>query len=377
MPHQKLPSGNDASNHSRKYADTGSHIGFYVPYHSTCSSICQSFVMYFIIFTNKMVIISHLSCRSLLIIYKNYIIRKKCWHITPALFQTQNLTYSAFYIVWICHIVIFITEQADIPLTVSWSTRFCASCPKIRHPAVYTVFSGYHIIPCYFLLYDIILPVYRHSGISGMSYDYHTFTGLFWHIFIIYPEIRHNCPHPAPETGHTDHVGNFRTAVTRYLQSAILFLRLSSGSVWVISELSECCPVAGAYPHPAQFTCRRILWGRTYTGTDWCSLIRTLLQNRSCQFPSYEIWYMIYISGDRQTIPVCFALSAGSDFRPQPQQRHEITVLRSDRVPYAYYTISSQYTTVRERRCELYLTNFLKWTILYGRQWADYLTYLY
>ena len=143
--------------------------------------------MYFIIFTNKMVIISHLSCRSLLIIYKNYIIRKKYWHITPALFQTQNLTYSAFYIVWICHIVIFITEQVDIPLTVSWSTRFCASCPKIRHPAVYTVFSGYHIIPRYFLLYDIILPVYRHSGISGMSYDYHTFTGLFWHIFIIYP----------------------------------------------------------------------------------------------------------------------------------------------------------------------------------------------
>lgn len=168
------------------------------------------------------------------------------------------------------------------------------------------------------LLYDIILPVYRHSGISGMSYDYHTFTGLFWHIFIIYPEIRHNwprpapetatgnisltgdefrhsCPHPAPETGHTDYVDDFRTAVTRYLQSAILFLQLSSGSVWVISELSECRPVAGAYPHPAQFTCRRILWGRTYTGTDWCSPIRTLLQNRSCQFPSYEIWYMIYI----------------------------------------------------------------------------------
>lgn len=48
------------------------------------------------------------------------------------------------------------------------------------------------------LLYDIILPVYRHSGISGMSYDYHTFTGLFWHIFIIYPgnppQLSTSCP---------------------------------------------------------------------------------------------------------------------------------------------------------------------------------------
>lgn len=126
------------------------------------------------------------------------------------LLYCMNLSY--------CHIYNRISwHTADCILKYAVLRILSGDTPSGRLYSIFRI-SYYSML---LLLYDIILPVYRRFGISGMSYYYHTFTGLFWHIFIIYPGIRHSRPHPAPGYSYGQHLPHRR---------------------WIPPQLSTSCP---------------------------------------------------------------------------------------------------------------------------------------